>query len=204
MPTSLQRLCLICCVCWAVLLPIESQAHRVNLFCWAEGRTIFCEASFPGGKPVHEGTTNARTASGKTVHSGQTNAQGAFSFTVPENCTSDLEVLVQAGMGHRTSWPVKAAEYLSADKEAERAPQPQHEPAATQDTSQDTATTAPQPDTAAMETAVRKAVAAELGPLKKQLAQLQQDRVTLPDIIGGLGYILGLMGIAMYFASKQR
>jgi len=35
------------------------------------------------------------------------------------------------------------------------------------------------------------------------LANLQEKGPSINDIFGGIGYILGLMGIAMYFKAKQ-
>ncbi|MFO7717974.1 MAG: hypothetical protein R6Y91_05365 [Desulfohalobium sp.] len=205
MGSNLKRLGLVGGMLLVLLLPALGNAHRVNVFCWAEGRTISCEASFSEDNPVHQGVVTVRTAKGEKLLNGRTDDEGAFSFTVPSNCTTDLEIEVQAGMGHQNSWPVKAAEYLPAAQEIQASSQSQDKPANAQDANvRDMAPPAPEADVATLEATVRKAVAAELGPLKEQVAQLQQNRVSIEDVIAGLGYILGLMGIGFYFSAKKR
>ena len=44
----------------------------------------------------------------------------------------------------------------------------------------------------------------KLAPIKAQLAQQNaQDPVTLHDVVSGLGWILGLVGIAAWFMSRK-
>ena len=46
----------------------------------------------------------------------------------------------------------------------------------------------------------------EFRQLKREIALLRQDfeKPGLPEIIGGIGYILGLFGIAAYVASRRK
>jgi len=43
----------------------------------------------------------------------------------------------------------------------------------------------------------------ELAPVKRSLAKQQEQKTSLQDILGGVGYIIGLAGIAAYFKSKK-
>ncbi|MBW1671404.1 MAG: hypothetical protein JRJ40_08375, partial [Deltaproteobacteria bacterium] len=46
----------------------------------------------------------------------------------------------------------------------------------------------------------------KLNPIKEQLLRLseQGDRVGFRDVVAGLGYIAGLMGLAIYLAQRKR
>ena len=44
----------------------------------------------------------------------------------------------------------------------------------------------------------------KLAPLLREVTILGQDRTSLTDVIGGIGYIAGIMGIIMYFKARRR
>ncbi|MBK5965704.1 hypothetical protein CCR95_16830, partial [Thiocystis minor] len=50
--------------------------------------------------------------------------------------------------------------------------------------------------------AIDQAVARQVRPLREQLIAAQ-DEVRLRDILGGLGYILGLTGLALWWRSRR-
>jgi len=51
---------------------------------------------------------------------------------------------------------------------------------------------------------VEKALERKLNPLIKQLAESEQEEPSLQDIIGGLGYIFGLVGAVAYFRYRRK
>jgi nickel transport protein len=55
---------------------------------------------------------------------------------------------------------------------------------------------------AIVEKAVEKAVGEAIKPLVRSFTEMTQKN-SLTTIIGGIGYILGLMGIALYFKSRK-
>jgi len=57
-----------------------------------------------------------------------------------------------------------------------------------------------------VEAVVNKAVEAKIQPLMNRLETIQEntDKAGLREIIGGIGYILGIMGIIMYFKSRKK
>jgi nickel transport protein len=54
-----------------------------------------------------------------------------------------------------------------------------------------------------LEEVVNQALTRQLAPIKETLAAAQVRKPSLPDIIGGIGYILGLFGLWAYFQSKR-
>jgi nickel transport protein len=106
--------------------------------------------------------------------------------------------VVEAAMGHRGEWLLKASSYLPGAKAAAAAPAS----AAPSPAAPGTKTAAVDPQM--LEEAVNKALERQLGPIKEKLAEMAVHRTSLPDIIGGLGYILGFFGLWAYFQSKRK
>jgi nickel transport protein len=55
-----------------------------------------------------------------------------------------------------------------------------------------------------LEEVVNKALERQLAPIKEMLTELTIHQPSLTDIIGGIGWIMGLFGGWAYFASKKR
>jgi nickel transport protein len=100
----------------ACALATPALAHRVNIFAYAEGNTIHTESKFVPSTPVKQGkilVLDAKT--GKELLTGQTDDQGKFSFAIPSEAKAqkmDLKIVVEAAMGHRGEWLLKADKYL--------------------------------------------------------------------------------------------
>ena len=70
------------------------------------------------------------------------------------------------------------------------------------------ATYAPSPASAAqlpagIDKALEKALDKKLAPIMRMLAEMHEQKVRLTDVLGGLGYIFGLVGVAAYFKRKS-
>ncbi|GAI22805.1 unnamed protein product, partial [marine sediment metagenome] len=44
----------------------------------------------------------------------------------------------------------------------------------------------------------------KLKPIMRQLTRVQQKEVSFTEVVGGIGYIFGIMGIILYFTSKKK
>jgi len=183
-----------------ILSQSPAHAHRVNVFCWVEGKTIHCQSSFAGGNPVQNGELSVRTQSGETLVSGKTDNQGKFSFSAPDADQGDLRVTVQAGMGHKGAWPIKSGEYIPENGKSSGHKTQAGKEKPKKSMPAEAFSTA---NTDGLKAVVQNALQKELAPVKKELARLRQDRITLQDVLSGLGYILGLMGIALYFKAQK-
>jgi nickel transport protein len=175
-----------------------AQAHRVNVFAWVEGETVFVEGKYPDGTRVHQGAVRVLDSAGAVLLKGATNAQGEFSFKIPK--PDDLTIVLEAGMGHRADWPLSRQDLAPPGDAPGPAPSVPA-PAPPAETSPHAAD-APGPSTAAFDAAVEKALDKKLAPMMKMLAEMHEQKVRLTDVLGGLGYILGLVGIAAYFKRK--
>ncbi|XCN74363.1 MAG: cobalamin biosynthesis protein CbiL [Candidatus Electrothrix aestuarii] len=179
------------------LSPNTTLAHKVRVFAYGEGNAIVGETAFSGGrKPKNADIIVEDAASGKQLFSSRTDEQGLFRFTIPneaQNKHLDLRIIVQAGDGHRGEWLLEAADYLSA------APETPIVPAATPAAGAETSIPLQQ-----MQQVMQETIDRELAPVKRMLAQSSEHGPTLQDILGGIGYILGLAGIAAYFKAQQK
>lgn len=191
----------------AVIFSSPAWAHRVLVFAYAEGNTIQVEGKFVPNTPVRQGKVMVLDKkTDKVLLTGKTNDQGKFSFKIPAAAAAqkmDLKIVVEAAMGHQGYWLLKAASYLPGMKKAGAAPAPAASPAAMPSSAAPGAKTAPV-DTKMLEEVVNKALTRQLGPIHEKLAEMAVHRTSLPDILGGLGYILGFFGLWAYFQSKRK
>jgi nickel transport protein len=196
--------------CQAILLILvmaafttPALAHRVLIFAYTEGDTIHTESKFVPNNPVRQGKIEVvDKKTGKVLLTGQTNDQGKFSFKIPPAAIAqkmDLEIVVEAAMGHRGSWLLKADSYLPGATPGKTAAPTPASPAA----AAAPRTKAANIDQQALEAALNKALERQLAPINEKLTDLTIHRTTPTDIIGGIGYILGLFGLWAYFQSKR-
>lgn len=176
-----------------------AKAHKVMIFAWVEGDTVYTESKFSGGKVVKKGEILVYDLEGRRLLEGKTNERGEFSFKVPEKTT--LRIVLQAGMGHRAEWTIPA-------EEIEAPPAEQTGTATSQQTALKEPERPMQPAPGIspndIQLAVEKALDKKLKPMFKMLAEFRERGPSVTDILGGIGYILGLVGIASYFHYRRK
>ena len=138
-----------------------------------------------------------------------TDDQGEYAFKVPER--ADLKIVVSAGQGHQGDWIVRADEMhdLQSEKTAQTGTDTgaQHTPKETvSEVSTDMETVTPQTAISPkeLETIIGSVLDEKLKPINRKLSDMRQDGPTFKDIIAGIGYILGLVGIAAYVHSRKK
>jgi nickel transport protein len=189
----------------SVFLHGNAAAHRVNVFAWVEGDTVRVECKYPDGTRVHEGVIRVLDSAGKELLSGKTDTQGEFSFKVPKQ--DDLTIVLEAGMGHRGDWPLSKQDIApagAAPPEPAAASQPAPKTEAPLPPTGKSAPGAASPPSEDIEQAIEKALDKKLAPVLRMLAEMREQKVRLTDVLGGIGYIIGLVGVAAYFKRKPR
>ena len=85
-------------------------AHRVLIFAYTEGDTVHTESKFVPSTPVKQGKIMViDQKTGKELLTCQTDDQGKFSFKIPpEAQKADLKIVIEASMGHRGEFLLKA------------------------------------------------------------------------------------------------
>ena len=197
-------------LCLNALVAGPAGAHGVVVFAWVEGGRVHVESKFSGGRKVRGGSVVVMDEQGNELLSGTTDDEGEFDFAVP--AATDLKIVLSAGAGHRGEWSISAAEIEAAGggKEppgaggdrgaaAEKAGRPPAGPRA-----EEVRAAAPDADLAAIESVVEEALDRKLGPVLKMVADSRRAGPDVRDILGGLGYIMGLVGIAAYGPSRKK
>ena len=204
-------LCLSLCLLFASA-PLAA-AHRVNIFAYVDGGEIQVECGFNRSQKVRRGTVEVfDAATGDKLVQGTTDDGGVFRFPVTEairDAGHDLTVRIIAGEGHQNEWTVAAEELKAATVAsgtsapvASGAPVPASVPAVEAVSVAAVPAGTPAVSGGAtpeeVERIVNAALDAKLSPIKHLLAEQVEAGPSLRDIIGGLGWIFGLVGVAAY------
>ncbi len=186
-------------------------AHKMVVFATGAGEAIEGEAYFHGGEPARDVKVTLLGPNDRVLGETTTDEEGRFRLAIRFRC--DYRVIADAGAGHGAEYSVPADE-LSADLpplDGSEAP-----PAKRPDGATEPPRAAEQPDVAPSENAAPGAVddaasrRAEIEGLARQVTALRSDlrryqnELRFRDVLGGLGYILGVMGTAFYFLGVRR
>ena len=182
------------CVVWTG----PAMAHRSTIFAWVEGDRVFTESKFSGGKRVKEGDVIVYDSEGNQLLKGKTDDRGEFSFEVPKK--TSLKIVLMAGMGHGGEWTIPVselggvagaqAEITSSQKTARKMTEKQRDVSRLSSNE--------------IRLTVEEAVDEKLKPVMKILVEMRENRPTFRDIFGGIGYILGLLGVAAYVNYRRK
>jgi nickel transport protein len=198
------------CVLFVAGFAVPALAHKVNVYAYVEDGRIKGEGYFAGGDKAKGCGIEVIDAQGKTVGQATTDDKGGFSLPLPPpaQAAPPLKIVLHAGQGHQGDYTLAAADLGQSQDQGQLAageaafpPRVSAAPPPAQ-----AAPSAPPAGVSAaeLEQAVAKVLDQRLAPLTAQVAKLAGERgVSLQDVIGGLGYILGLMGVAAYVKSRQ-
>ena len=198
------------CLGALALFVASASAHRVNVFAWLNGDTIHVESKFSGGKKVKAGKVIVIDPQGVELLSGLTNDQGEYSFKIPKQ--TDLRIIIMAGQGHQGEWTIRKTELQGS------APQTMVNPGVSNKTAADQKhninNTSAEDRAAAsgtnikpeeLEAIIETVLDRKLQPVTRLLADMRQsERPGVRDIFAGIGYIFGLVGIAVYVQSRKK
>ena len=196
-------------------------AHRLLVFAVAEGPVIEGSAYFAGGAPASGVDVLIEDVSGEVLAELSPSADGSFSYRA--KTPAKHVVVARSGDGHRAEWTVRAAELAPAfvgsatsqsvtttGSGADVAPAHRLGPATVQLSTPLTQAQTPTVDGStvdqsdvdpALTAAIELAVARQLRPLREELAAAR-SRASLRDVLGGIGYIIGLAGVALWWRTR--
>ncbi len=163
----------------ALVTPV-AVAHDVHLFATYDGEVVHGRAYFAGDVPAAGLTVNVLTAEGMPLGTTETNAEGRFTY-VPEQGGA-LRFVVETVDGHRASITLN----LAKDEGQEEIEIDVRSPASGD-----------------IEEMIERAVAHEVAPVLEEMNRLE-NRVRFQDVIGGIGYIVGVMGLIAFWKSRSR
>lgn len=202
------------------VLAREAQAHKLHVFAAVDGKVIRGETYFRGGAAAARVPVQALGPAGQLLGQTTTDDQGQFALPVRFRCEHRL--VVDAGGGH-------TAEYRIAEKELPAdLPPPGERAIPAESCLSNSPPQALPPANAQSANTIGKHVGpdalgdappmpsetsdlvASIETLRAQVLQLRQEfdefrqEIRLHDVLGGIGYILGLMGMVLYVVNRRR
>jgi len=187
----------------AALLAVQDDAlaHKLNVYAVAAGRSIRGEAYFSGGGRPKNLEVLVLGPAGEELGRTRTDEKGVFHFLATSRC--DHTFVVETGDGHRAEHTVEADELpkdlpapSGAASRPAAAPSTATAPAATSPTTSPTTQEAIDQTLDALLEVLGRAVRKEL--------EASEDRVRIRDVIGGIGYIFGAVGLVMLWKYRMK
>ncbi len=198
------RRCITAIATVLLLVSPTAFAHKLNMFAYVEGNEVFAEGYFTDGKKAKNSTITVFDPDNNQLLQGTSDEDGQFTFAIPQQ--SDLRITVNAGMGHQAEY-VLLKDELSEQTESALTTSITAVSESANDNSDIQRTESPPMTTSldndAMRTEIERAVGKAIKPLMRELSTMRAEK-SLADIIGGIGFIFGLFGVAMYFKSRKQ
>lgn len=176
-----------------MVINISVFAHKVNIFAYVEGDRAYTESYFSDGKKCVDSKIEVFDSQGNKLLKGLTDEEGRFSFEIPQE--GDLKIVLTASMGHRAEYSVLADELKeTAGSIKEKLEEP-------------VSVVSPEIsslDLKELQLLIEDALDKKLEPIMREIKKSKTDKISLTEIIGGIGYIFGIFGIIAYFLSRKR
>ena len=190
----MKKILLSCALLFASLFSIYAAAHNVVGGVYATGFEIEGEAGFSNGSMANAGTIVKITdQAGIPLGEVLTDDEGFFTFTAKKRITHVFKI--NMGAGHQLTMQLPAEELpesLSADL------QMSHQLITSRSVNNETPVIANQTTSLMLE----KAIAKQIKPLRQEIQSLK-EKSGLRDILGGIGYIFGLLGLVAFLRERK-
>lgn len=175
-----------------------AHAHKVNVFAYLEGNQIYVQGYFMDGKKAKNSTVIVYGEKGERLREGVTNEAGEYVF--PVSAKQGIRVVLNAGQGHQAEYALSADE-LAGGGAAPAGSAAEVSPAA--ETMGVDVVNQPATGGDDMAAVVRHAVQAGILPLAREIDELKERR-SFSDILGGIGFIVGILGLFAYVKSRKQ
>lgn len=202
-----------------MLFSLPALAHKLNVFATAEGPLLRGYAYFSGNSRAVEAHLTITIADGEVVFEGKTAADGSFHYQARH--PQDHIIAIDSGDGHVARFTVPADELPLSFAEngspsAPSLPLPPAPPATAPPEAAEPASGAvPATDVASppsfqenslpeavWDARMERAIARQIRPLREQI-EAYQEKIWWHDVLGGLGYIIGLSSLALAVARQR-
>jgi nickel transport protein len=168
-------------------------AHQIRVFAFADGDRIEGSAYFAGGEAASGARIRVLDAQGGLLAELEPDGEGAFSLQA--RAPVDHLVVAETADGHRAEWRVRAAELGPGFKA------PPAQPGGVPGDAAARPFAGPAADPG-LESLIEQAVARQVRPLREELIAAQA-RAGVRDVLGGIGYILGVAGLLAWWRSRR-
>lgn len=206
-----------------LMLVSPAWSHKVKVFAGVEGDLVVVQGYFSGGVKARDCVVEVLDHKGKIIHRGKTNANGIYSFEAAKlpMLKEDIRFVLRAGSGHEARYSLSWEELPGRAKSAVASSLPAQgsspagkaemdlKPAEGRDAIAASIQTNYNPDL--IRKIIEQALDSKIEPIVKMLGKqqrlllAQQDKApSFSEIIGGIGWVFGLFGVAAYVMSRKR
>lgn len=175
MPNALPRFLTVSLLLAGLVAAGPAWAHKMKIFATIEGDAIVGSAYFSPGGRVQDAEA-ILSVGGEDVARTRTGEDGSFRFALTR--PGPYRIAIDGGDGH-------AAFFILADSTPPATPAPLSTPASVSDA------------------ALEQAIARQIRPLREQI-DAYEEKIRLHDILGGLGIIAGLAGVAFGLSERRK
>jgi nickel transport protein len=200
---------LVFAILWCWLFPASVAAHKVTIFAWVDGDTIYTQSKFSGGKRVKNAPVLVYGPKDVLLLDGKTDNNGMFFFKIPKK--TSLKIVLKASMGHMAVWKIPVEALVGTEPKNAAKPDGLQNSIKPPSGPMDIRTHEQVPGSLSIALGKREIEAIIDASLDKKLAPITEILVDSIDsgpgfteIMGGIGYIFGLVGVALYFANRKR
>ena len=198
-------------IIFVILFDVPAFAHKLSIFAWVEGDTVYTRSKFSRGKRVKNFPVIVFDSDGNKLLEGKTDDKGEFSFKIPKQTA--LKVVLKASMGHMAEWKIPFEEINpgavsnSSKSESDIKNSYKTSPRShTINSGTDLSVFSESHGISKQEIKklIDESLDKKLSPVINILADSYGSGPSLTEIISGIGYIFGLMGVAIYFTSRKK
>ncbi|MEW6214959.1 MAG: hypothetical protein AB1478_07145 [Nitrospirota bacterium] len=198
---------------FAFCIITNAYAHKVNIYAYAENGMVHSDSYFVDGTKCKNSIVEVfDEKSGTKLLEGKTDEDGKFSFKIPK--TTPLKLVLHASMGHQAEYTLGEDEVKEATGAGKALKTPavkppvrlvDRPPAKISEKAPAGVSEIRGLSESAIEAIVESAVEKKLQPVMRMLAELREKSESpgITEIIGGIGYIIGILGIIAYFKAKK-
>lgn len=186
-----------------LLFAPAASAHALRVFAFADGPRIEGTAYFAGGGAAPGARIVVKDTDGNTLARFTPAGDGSFSYRA--RAMSDHVIEARTGDGHLARWTVTASELAGGFPDVGRpdaGDESRSGAAGTSGVGRSETEQRARFDPA-LEAAIERAVARQVRPVREELAAAR-DAFRLKDILGGVGYLFGLAGLALWWRSRRK
>lgn len=189
----------------SAMLSSAVHAHKVNMFAYQEAGQVFVEGYFADGRKAQKSDVVVYDEQGELLLNGKTDDEGMFVFIPAQK--GALRITLDAGLGHKTEYELSADEWEEPNNSipavSTSAVSEPVQAVISNKAEMTTHSAIVGLDEKALQTMIKKAVHDANTPLIRSLEEAQQ-KASLSDIIGGIGFIFGIFGVVLYFKARKQ
>jgi len=185
------------------LMSQPALAHKVIIDVYTDDTTVEGEIGFSNGDMAADTVVDVFDGEGKRLGVTKTNTDGVFFYKPTKAVTHEFRA--NMGAGHIATYVLEKEDLPSALLEGTDSKKAS-DSSEQQETTVKTMASEPSAvdvDNADLKSMISREVSHAIRPLQKELAAYKEKN-DLQSILGGIGYILGLFGVASYMLSRRR